>query len=82
MLADIGLMALVVGFILAVYATAVSAWGGWRQEWRWVESARRATLLTVPFLTISVVIVTYSLFVMDFYRPTWWMCPARRCRLS
>ena len=66
MLADIGLMALVVGFILAVYATAVSAWGGWRQEWRWVESARRATLLTVPFLTISVVIVTYSLFVMDF----------------
>ena len=31
-----------------------------------MESARRATLLTVPFLTISVVIVTYSLFVMDF----------------
>ena len=66
MLADIGLMALVVGFLLAVYATAVSAWGGWRNEWRWVESARSATLLAVPFLTISVFIVTYSLYTMDF----------------
>ena len=65
MLADIGLMAPGGGIYLAVYATAVSAWGGWRQEWRWVE-APAATLLTVPFLTISVVIVTYSLFVMDF----------------
>ncbi len=66
MLADIGLMALVVGFLLAVYATAVSAWGGWRNEWRWVESARSATLLAVPFLTVSVLVVTYSLYVMDF----------------
>lgn len=29
MLADIGLTTLVVGFLLAMYATAVSAWGGW-----------------------------------------------------
>lgn len=66
MLADIGLMALVIGFLLAVYATAVSAWGGMNNEWRWVESARNATLLTVPFLTISVLVVVYGLYTVDF----------------
>jgi cytochrome c-type biogenesis protein CcmF len=66
MLPDIGLMALIVAFVLAVYATAASAWGGWRQKWHWVESARNASLLAVPFLTISVLIVVYALYVMDF----------------
>ncbi len=66
MLADIGLMALIVAFILAIYATVVSAWAGWRQQWQWVESARNAAILAVPFLTISVLVVVYALYTLDF----------------
>lgn len=66
MLAYIGLMALSIAFFLAVYATIVSAWGGWQEEWPWVESARNASILAVPFLTIAVFIVVYALVSLDF----------------
>ncbi len=32
MLADIGLMALIVAIILVIYATVISVWAGWRQQ--------------------------------------------------
>jgi len=69
MLANIGLAALTVSFLLGIYATAVSAYGGWRGDARGLalaESARNATLLVVPFLTISVLVVTYALYSLDF----------------
>lgn len=66
MIADIGLMALTIAFIFTVYATFASAYGGWRARPAWVESARNATLLAFPFLTVSVVVVVYSLSVLDF----------------
>ena len=66
MLADIGLFALVIAFLLAVYATSASAWGGWKNRPALVESARNATLLVVPLLTISVVIIVYALYTLDF----------------
>lgn len=66
MLAEIGMFALAIGFLLAAYATLASAWGGWREEWAWVESARNASLLVTPFLTVAVAIVAYSLYTMDF----------------
>ena len=66
MLADVGLFALVIAFILAVYATVASAWGGRSNQTRWVESARNATLVTFPFLTISVATLVYFLYVKDF----------------
>ncbi len=66
MLAEIGLMALIVTFFLAVYATVVSAWGGAQKQPSWVQSARNAAIVAFPMLTISVAILVYSLSVMDF----------------
>lgn len=66
MLADIGLAALTASFFLGVYATLTSAYGGWREDERWAESARNASLLIVPFLTISVFIVVVKLYTLDF----------------
>lgn len=66
MIADIGLFALVLAFALAVYASGASAYGGKRNLPAWIESARNASLLVFPLLTISVISVLYSLYLMDF----------------
>jgi cytochrome c-type biogenesis protein CcmF len=66
MIADIGLFALAISFGLAVYATGASAYGGRWNRPTWVESARNASLLVFPLLTISVIALLYSLYVMDF----------------
>jgi cytochrome c-type biogenesis protein CcmF len=66
MLADIGLLVLFIAFLLSVYATMASAFGGWKGSEKWVESARNAAILVFPLLSIPVLIVIYSLYVMDF----------------
>ncbi|NOH02632.1 MAG: hypothetical protein HND47_12080 [Chloroflexi bacterium] len=66
MIADIGLITLTIAFLFTVYATFASAFGGWRGRETWVESARNAVLLVFPLLTISVVIVVYALYTLDF----------------
>lgn len=66
MLTDAGLASLVVAFLLAVYATVTSAWGGWRGRWAFVESARNATLLVFPLLTIAIIAIVYALLTLDF----------------
>jgi cytochrome c-type biogenesis protein CcmF len=66
MIADVGLIALTIAFVLSIYGTAVSAYGGWKSRPVWVESARNAALLVFPVLTISILAVIYSLYKMDF----------------
>jgi cytochrome c-type biogenesis protein CcmF len=66
MIADIGLIALVLGFFFSVYATLVSMYGGWRNRFPWVESARNAAILVFPLLTVSVLTVVYLLYALDF----------------
>ncbi|OGO11185.1 MAG: hypothetical protein A2032_05030 [Chloroflexi bacterium RBG_19FT_COMBO_49_13] len=66
MSADIGLFAVVIAFLLAVYATFASFYGGQRKHPAWVESARNAAILVFPLLTISVVILVYLLYTLDF----------------
>ncbi len=66
MLADIGFMTLNAAFVLAIYATVVSAWGGAQNRPEWVKSARNAAIVAFPMLTIPVAILVYSLYVMDF----------------
>ena len=66
MIADIGLIALAIGFFFSVYATLLSIFGGWRNRYDWVESARNASLLVFPLLTVSVLAVTYALYTLDF----------------
>lgn len=66
MLADIGLIALFIAFLLSIYATFASLYGGWSKQQVWTESARNATLLVFPLLTISVAVVVYALYRLDF----------------
>ena len=66
MLTDIGLIALAIAFLLSLYATSASLYGGWRGQQAWVESARNATFLVFPLLTISVLVMVYALYTLDF----------------
>src|SRR5574338_1108742 len=66
MLADLGLIALTIAFLLSLYATFVSVYGGYSKRPRLVDSARNASLLVFPFLTIPVLVVVYSLYKLDF----------------
>ncbi|HSM55041.1 MAG TPA: hypothetical protein VK879_02700 [Candidatus Sulfomarinibacteraceae bacterium] len=57
MLTNIGLAALTASFLLGLYATAASAYGGWRKDARglaFAESARNANTLIacIPALTL------------------------------
>jgi cytochrome c-type biogenesis protein CcmF len=65
MVADVGLVALVIAFFFSVYAVLASIYGGLRGRAAWVESARNASLVVFPLLTISVLSVVYSLYVLD-----------------
>lgn len=66
MLAEIGLIALTIAFIFSLYATFASLYGGWYQRQPWVDSARNASLLAFPLLTVSVLVVVYALYTYDF----------------
>ncbi len=66
MINDIGLITLFLAFILAVYATGTSIYGGRKELPAWVKSSRNASLLVFPLLTISVLSTLYSLFILDF----------------
>lgn len=66
MITDIGLITLIIAFLLTLYATFASAYGGWYKQQKWVESARNASLLAFPFLTVSVIVLVYSLYTLDF----------------
>lgn len=66
MIVDIGLVTLLLAFLFSMYATFASLYGGWKERPTWVESARNAALLVFPLLTVSVLIIVYSLYKMDF----------------
>ncbi|HKZ55113.1 MAG TPA: heme lyase CcmF/NrfE family subunit [Anaerolineales bacterium] len=66
MLVEIGWIALMLAFFLASYATIASLWGGRKASSAAVFSARNATILVFPLLTISVLILVYSLLRLDF----------------
>lgn len=66
MLADIGLIALTIAFLFCVYATFISLYGALSGRVVWVESARNASLIVFPLLTIPVVVVVYALYTFDF----------------
>ncbi|HEX7974953.1 MAG TPA: heme lyase CcmF/NrfE family subunit [Anaerolineales bacterium] len=66
MISDIGLVALAIAFLFSVYATLASTYGGLSKRPAWVESARNASLLVFPLLSISVLVVVYNLYVLDF----------------
>ncbi len=61
MLADFGYGILLVTFILALYSVTAAILGERRHLAAWVESARRAQLLTFPLLTLSAGVLLWLL---------------------
>ncbi|WP_322806303.1 heme lyase CcmF/NrfE family subunit [Thermanaerothrix sp.] len=55
MVAEVGFGALIIAFIVAVYGIIVAIYGARRHMEPWLESARRAMLLTWPLITLSVI---------------------------
>ncbi|MEA3351435.1 MAG: heme lyase CcmF/NrfE family subunit [Chloroflexota bacterium] len=61
MIADIGFGILVITFLVSLYGIGAVLFGIRRAQPAWVDSARNATLLIFPLLTISVLSLTYLL---------------------
>lgn len=67
MIADLGFFALLIAFLLALYACAAAAFGSRAGQQRWVSSARSATILSFPLLTIACASLVYLLANLDFH---------------
>ncbi len=66
MLAHIGYGALFLTFLLTLYAIGAALYGALNDRFEWVESARRAALLTWPVLTLSAVSIVALLVTNQF----------------
>jgi len=66
MLYDLGYFALLISFLLALYAAAAAVFGAQSQRPAFVESARNAALAVFPLMTLSVLAVVYGLVTLDF----------------
>jgi cytochrome c-type biogenesis protein CcmF len=66
MIADLGFFSLLLAFLAAIYS-AVAAWYGEKQDRpTWVESARNATIVRLPLVLLSSVLLITSLLRNDF----------------
>ena len=52
MIANLGFGALFITFLVSIYSAIAAVYGAKRNDQTWIESARRATLLAFPLLTI------------------------------
>ncbi|MEX2143285.1 MAG: heme lyase CcmF/NrfE family subunit [Anaerolineales bacterium] len=66
MITDLGFFALLTAFMLAIYGCGAALYSHWRQAPKWLASARAATLLTFPLLTVSALSLVYALVTLDF----------------
>jgi cytochrome c-type biogenesis protein CcmF len=66
MIVDLGFFALLLAFVLALYASAAAVFGSLRKQLRWVASARSAALLAFPLLTLAALSLVYALVTLDF----------------
>ncbi len=66
MIPDIGLLALWLSLFSAVVAVLMALYGYWNKEAKWIESARRATVVVWVLLTLSVLALEYALLTGDF----------------
>ncbi|MDA1329552.1 MAG: heme lyase CcmF/NrfE family subunit [Chloroflexi bacterium] len=67
MIADLGLGALLIAFLLTLYGSAAALWGVRRQENAWISSARAAMLLTFPVISVAAISLIISLVNLDFH---------------
>ncbi|MBM3151991.1 MAG: heme lyase CcmF/NrfE family subunit [Chloroflexi bacterium] len=61
MIPDFGLGILAMAFIVSLFAVGAAIYGETAHKPRWVESARRAMLLTFPLVTLAALLLIYLL---------------------
>ncbi|MFO7678960.1 MAG: heme lyase CcmF/NrfE family subunit [Chloroflexota bacterium] len=66
MIADLGYFALLIAFVVSIYAALASWYGGRQDDPRWVESARNAVILILPLIVVSSGTMIISLLNNDF----------------
>lgn len=66
MIADIGFVAIILALAAAVYAVGAAWYGSRKNEERWVESARNATVATLPLILLACAMLIVSLLRNDF----------------
>jgi cytochrome c-type biogenesis protein CcmF len=66
MVAIFGFGVLGVTFLLALFGAGAAVYGYFRKEDGWVESARRAVLLTFPLVTLAVYLLIYLLVTRHY----------------
>lgn len=67
MIADVGFIAILLAFLVSVYATIVALYGNLRQSPRWIESGRNAAIIAFPLVTIACGLMIYALVTGQFY---------------
>lgn len=66
MIADLGYFAVLFAFLAAVYAAGAAWYGRKTENWRWVESARNAVLITLPLTALASALLITLLLNDDF----------------
>ncbi|WP_420641370.1 heme lyase CcmF/NrfE family subunit [Candidatus Leptofilum sp.] len=66
MIPDLGFIALIFALAAAVFAAGAAYYGRHTNKPRWTESARNATIATLPLITIACGLLIFSLLIDDF----------------
>ncbi len=66
MIADFGLITLVVAFLVALYAIAAAGYGARKKDDRWVRSARNAIVAVFPLIIVACGLLITGLVTGDF----------------
>ncbi len=66
MFADIGYASILMAFGASLYTLVAALVGVWTKRPRWVESGRRATLITLPLLVLACAILIAALLADDY----------------
>lgn len=77
MIPDLGYLALILALAAAVFAAGAAYYGRHTNQPRWIESARNATIATFPLITISCLLMIYSLVQGDFSVEYVWRVSSR-----
>jgi len=66
MVANLGYGALVITLLVSLYGIGAAYYGATKNKHAWVASARNATLLTFPLITVSALSIIYLLVTNDY----------------
>jgi cytochrome c-type biogenesis protein CcmF len=66
MIADMGFIALLTAFLAAIYSAGAAWYGNKQGKQAWVESARNATIVTLPLVLLACALLITSILRNDF----------------